>query len=82
MNRLLKVKEHPGLVRDTLSNGIINVDKQAYLNHKRKKEFLKQMELEEESKENRLNNLEHRMNNLDDKLDQILNILKNVNTNS
>lgn len=82
MNRLQKVDECPGLVRDIQTNSIVNVDKKAYNTYKMKKEMMKRLELEEKCKEDRLNNLEAKVDNIDSRLNQILNILTNGNSSS
>lgn len=77
---LVKVQDHPGLVRDTESNGILNMDEKAYESHQRNK-LTKALTIQKEKdKEERLNNIEANIATLEKKLDLILEKLINGNT--
>ena len=73
----IKVEDNPSLCRDTESNGIINVDKEAYKAHLRRKEIERQKMLEKMNSERRLNMIESEVKELKQGIAQILEILKN-----
>jgi len=67
MNKL-KVKDYPGLVRDSSSKAIINVDQSAYLKYKNERNV--QQKISNMSTE--INNLKQSMNEIKDLISQIL----------
>lgn len=72
----LKVKDSPFLVRDEVSNGIINTDKAAYDEHMRKKRLREKLEEEKLNSEQRLNRIENEVSELKHGINQILEMLK------
>lgn len=81
MNRI-KVENNPGLCRDAESNGILNIDKDAYNAHLKKKEAQRQKLLEQTNSQRRLNMIESEVKELRRDITQILEILKNANSKS
>lgn len=77
--RLVKVQDNPGLMRDSSSNGIINVDDKAYETHKKRKRQTKAQVEKEKQIDDRINNLESEIKSLKTGIDQILSILKHDN---
>ena len=76
----IKVENNPNLCRDSESNGIINVDKEAYKAHLKRKEIGRQKLLEKLNSEHRLNMIESEVKELKQGIAQILEILKNANS--
>ena len=72
----LKVKDSPFLVRDELSNGIINTDTTSYEEHTRKKRLRQKLEDEKVNSEHRLNRIESEVSELKLGINQILEMLK------
>ena len=64
---MIKVKDNKGLVRDPYSKAIINVDNNALLEHRRKKQFVVQQT--ENSK---------RIDKIETEIIEIKNLLKNL----
>lgn len=58
MSRYVPVKGHSGLVRDTESNALINVDKSAIQQAREKKELRKKKKQEEQELKQRVSSLE------------------------
>lgn len=77
--KVLQVENNPGLVRDTKTNSILNVDNNAYEAHKRNKRLAKAKLEKEQSQEQRINKLENDVSELKSGISQILEILKNGN---
>lgn len=77
--RLVKVQDNPGLMRDSNSNGIVNVDESAYTNHKKRKRQTKAQVEKEKATNDRINSLESQVKELKTGIDQILQILKHDN---
>lgn len=76
-SKYLKVEDDNTIVRDASSNGIINIDNNSYLLHKKKKELArKQLDIEV-NRESRINNIEQKLANLEDTMTKILDILTN-----
>lgn len=67
--RFLKVKDVQGLVRDTVTGAILNVDDKAFELHKKKKQEAKR-------KEDRINKLEQDVQDLKSGIKQILELLQ------
>lgn len=65
---LVKVKDNPGLVRDLASNAILNVNQEALLAYKRRKNQAGKVDLLEE----RINMIDKRFSNIEEKLTLIL----------
>ena len=83
MNKqFLRVKDFPQLARDPISGAIINVDNEAYKQHKKKKKVLEQKLLKEKSQEERINTLENDIKELKQGIVEIINVLKGNNGNS
>lgn len=76
-NRFLKVEDNPQIVRDSSSNGIVNVDNNSYLLHKKKKELIKKRHDVEVNTETRINNIEQKLDTLESTMSKILDILTN-----
>lgn len=69
--------DHKGLYRDPNSNGIVNMDDEAYREYKKQK-IRREKKLEiEAAREQRINKLESDVEELKDGVNQILEILKN-----
>ena len=50
--KTIRVKDHPGLIRDPVSKAIINIDQEAYNDHKNRKNMqTKVIELQNEMEE-------------------------------
>jgi len=75
MNRFLKVQEHDGLVRDSITGAIINVDENSYKKYKSERNTEKQRLEKELVRENRLNTLEKKVDMVEEKLNKILELL-------
>lgn len=58
MSRYVPVKGHSGLVRDTETNALINVDKSAIQQAREKKELRKKKKQEEQELKQRVSSLE------------------------
>ena len=58
MNRYVPVKGHSGLVRDTETNALINVDKSAIQQAREKKELRRKKKREEQELKQRVSSLE------------------------
>lgn len=58
MSRYIPVKGHSGLVRDTESNALINVDKSAIQQAREKKELRRKKKQEEQELKQRVSSLE------------------------
>jgi hypothetical protein len=65
MSNFLKVEDHNELVRDPYSKAILHVDRTSLLEHRKKKQVLKEM----------FNNTE-RLNKLEDAVDEIKQMLE------
>jgi hypothetical protein len=76
-SKYLKVEDDNTIVRDTSSNGIINIDNNSYLLHKKKKELARKQLDVEVNRENRINNIEQKLANLEGTMTKILDILTN-----
>lgn len=63
----LKVKDHPGLVRDSKSKAIINVDKNAYNEYMQKKLVKEKMV----NMDNEINNIKQTVNEIKDLLTKL-----------
>jgi chaperonin cofactor prefoldin len=64
---MAKIQDHKHLRRDLSSGAVVNVDREAYEQHKAMRNKLK-------SKDNRINTLEKKMEAIESKLDQILDL--------
>jgi len=71
----IKVESNPGLVRDSNSNGIINVDDAAYALHKKNKQTAKMKIEKEQAQEARINKLENDVSELKGDIKEILRML-------
>jgi Tfp pilus assembly protein PilO len=70
--RYLVIKDHPHLLRDTQTMGIINLDKSGHYNvHKRREEILKQKTLEKQQAME-INNLRKDVNEIKELLRLLL----------
>lgn len=72
----LKVKDEPSLVRDSISNGIINTDDVAYHEYLKRKRLSQRLEEERSNSEARLNNIEQDVVALKQGIREILELLK------
>jgi hypothetical protein len=77
MNSFLKVKDHPGLIRDMNSQGIVNVDSNKYNAHKLQKQSVEQQKRKEQLREDKINKLEDDVIQLKESINEILAILRN-----
>ena len=76
-SKYLKFEDDKNIVRDASSNGIINIDNNAYLAYKKNKELAKRRLEAEANAENRINNIDQRLTSLESTMNKILDILTN-----
>lgn len=72
MSRYVPVKGHSGLVRDTESNALINVDKTAIQNAREKKELRRKKRQEDQELHQRVESIESDINEIKKILQSIL----------
>jgi hypothetical protein len=76
MNKYVKVKDHPSLVRDMNSYGVVNVDQAKYNAHLLQKQAVAQQRTKEQMHEEKINKLENDVSELKAGLNEILSILR------
>lgn len=76
-SKYLKVDGDNSVVRDSTSNGILNVDEKSYLAHRKKIELSKRKRDVEVNSEIRINNIEQKLEVVESTLSKILDILTN-----
>lgn len=79
MNKYIKVEDHKHLVRDSSTNGIVNIDNNAYSTHKKNKLLSRKRQEKENNQESRINTLEKKIDSVEQTLSKILDILTNGN---
>lgn len=72
MSRYVPVKGHSGLVRDTESNALINVDKTAIQNAREKKELRRKKRQEDQELHQRVESIESDINEIKKMLEMIV----------
>jgi hypothetical protein len=73
---LVRIKENPGLVRDTHSKALLNTDKRALDEYLIKVEMAKKQNAEKEESKMRLQNLEKEMSEIKSLLMEIVQLRK------
>jgi archaellum component FlaC len=72
----IKVKDHPGLVRDSESLGILNIDNSRIRAHELQKRARQTSAEREAALEEKINRLEGEVSEVSTKLNQILDLLR------
>lgn len=78
---LLKVKDHPGLVRDSYSKAILNTDRRALEEYQQSLELARKQNAEKEETKMRLQKLEEDMTQIKNLLIEIAQIRNSNGTN-
>lgn len=76
--RYCKVQDKEGLVRDTTSGAIVNVDDTAWSNYKTSKQIRDRQKLEKEHQKNQINTLQTEVVHLKHELSDIKSLLSKV----
>lgn len=78
MSRYHKVQDKEGLVRDTLSGAIVNVDDNAWSAHKAAKQARDKIKFERDQQKCQINNLESEVGSLKGELTTIKSLLSQI----
>ena len=75
--KLIKVADHPGLMRDSNTGAIINTDQTKVKNALANRQKLRAQRQQVNDLDNRVANLEVNVTNINNKLDALIELLKN-----
>lgn len=73
----LFVKDNPGLIRDSKTGSILNVDDDSYKKYKNDRYYEQKKLDKENAQEKRINMLENKMGDIENKLNRILELIIN-----
>lgn len=76
-SKLIKVADHPGLMRDSNTGAIINTDQNKIKNALANRQKLRAQRQQVNDLDNRVANLEVNVTNINNKLDALIELLKN-----
>lgn len=76
-SKLIKVADHPGLMRDSNTGAIINTDQNKIKNALANRQKLRAQRQQVNDLDNRVANLESNVTNINNKLDALIELLKN-----
>lgn len=76
-SKLIKVADHPGLMRDSNTGAIINTDQNKIKNALANRQKLRAQRQQVNDLDNRVANLEVNVTNINNKLDTLIELLKN-----
>ena len=75
-SKLIKVTDHPGLMRDSNTGAIINTDQNKIKNALANRQKLRAQRQQVNDLDNRVANLESNVTNINNKLDALIELLK------
>lgn len=76
-SKLIKVTDHPGLMRDSNTGAIINTDQNKIKNALANRQKLRAQRQQVNDLDNRVANLESNVTTINNKLDALIELLKN-----
>ena len=76
-SKLIKVADHPGLMRDSNTGAIINTDQNKIKNALANRQKLRAQRQQVNDLDNRVANLESNVTTINNKLDALIELLKN-----
>lgn len=76
-SKLIKVADHPGLMRDSNTGAIINTDQNKVKTALANRQKLRAQRQQVNDLDNRVANLESNVTNINNKLDALIELLKN-----